>query len=381
MQFSAIPDHPQEKQHLLYLVKNNRIPHAQLYWGPPGAPSLAMALAFATLLHCSNQGEDACGHCVACQKMQRLTHPDIRFTFPIQSASNELSDTNSNHFVKPWHRFLQQQPYGDMVAWSEQLGLEGKNLLIPRAETMAIHRYLQTPPLVGKYKISLIWLPEYLHSITAHALLKLLEEPPLYTLFLLVSMAPEKLLSTLRSRLQSMYIAPFTDQALVEMLALRYNLPRSKIEEAALLANGNPQKAHDFLTGEQDTLFEEFSAWFRLCYACDLPRLLARIERWQAMSKEKQKRFFCYTLHIMRLTLLEQFGAPLVAGLCHEEREFAKKLGALLDYSAIRQVVGWLGQVPYYLERNMNTKVLFLHLSLQLVQLFESVRSKQVPAR
>jgi DNA polymerase-3 subunit delta' len=267
-----------------------------------------------------------------------------------------------------------------MVAWSEQLGLEGKNLLISKAETMAIRRYLQTPPLVGKYKISLIWLPEYLHPITAHGLLKLLEEPPPYTIFLLVSMAPEKLLNTLRSRLQSVYIAPFTNQALVEMLELRYNLPRSSIEEAALLADGNPQKAHEFLTGEQDTLFEEFTSWLRLCYACDLPRLLASIERWQAMSKEKQKRFFCYTLHIMRLTLLEQFNTPLAAGLRQEEKDFAKRLGALLSYPAIRQIVGWLGKVPYHLERNMNTKILFLHLSLQLVQLFEAIRAQQVPA-
>ena len=379
--FSTIAGHLQQKTQLITSVRNNKIPHAQLFWGPPGGPVLPIAWGYLTYLYCTNQQpDDACGQCNSCKKMGRFLHPDIRVTFPIPgSKSIAGADTNSNHFISAWHNFMQSQPYGDALIWRQQLGAVDKPLLIPRAEATTILQYLQTPPLEGPYKVSMIWLPEYFHPTVAHALLKTLEEPPSYVRFLLISLAPEKLLPTVRSRLQPLYIPAFNQATIQDWLAKMSTLSPEKVTEIAQLSEGNWQRAQALAAGEGAPLVEEFTVWMRLCYSPDIPKLLTLIERWLEKPKDEQKIFFAYTIHMMRRIMWHRsFPIQEDKPIQETERVLAQKLSAILDDSALQQISQWMGEAHYCLERNGHARILFLNLSLQVVQLFTHLREQRV---
>jgi len=378
MQFADIPTHSQLKRRLIYLATNDKVPHAQLFWGPPGSACLTLALAFAAYLNCQNKlPEDSCGMCKSCCKMQNLSHPDIKFIFPINTTkTSSETEITSNNFLKLWYPFIQTQPYGDITDWSHHIGSEHKQLIIPRVEAKYISQYATMQSFEGSYKIIFIWLPECLHPTTANAMLKTLEDPPSHTLFFLISLAPEKLLGTIRSRLQQVYIPPFTDEVIAQLLSQQYKLPEQKLAEVVGLAEGNLNKAYKLIEESNVELFEQFKSWMRLCYAQDFAKLMAHVENFQDIQKENQKHFLNYILHMMRQALLVHFSQEKVIRIHEEERQFAEKLGQTLDYISIKKINTWLNQSHYYIDRNLNPKILFLNLSLKMTQLFQDVRKK-----
>jgi DNA polymerase-3 subunit delta' len=378
MQFAEIPTHAQLKKRLIYLTTNEKVPHAQLFWGPPGSACLPLALAFAAYLNCQNKlPEDACGTCKSCCKMKNLSHPDIKFIFPINTTkANADTEITSNNFLKLWYPFVQTKPYGDITDWSHHIGAEHKQLIIPRVEAKYISQYVTMQSLEGPYKIIFIWLPEYLHSTTANAMLKVLEDPPSNTLFFLISLAPEKLLSTIRSRLQQVYIPSFTDEVIAQLLSQQHKLSSQKLAEIVGLAEGNLNNAYKLVEESNIELFEQFKSWMRLCYTQDFTKLMAHLEKFQEIQKENQKHFLNYILHMLRQALLTQFFHKKVTSIHEEESQFAEKLGETLNYISIKEINIWLNQAHYYIDRNLNPKILFLDLSLKMIQLFQAIRRK-----
>jgi len=378
MQFANIPAHIQLKSRLIYLAKSGQIPHAHLFWGPPGSASLTLAMAFATYLNCHNQlPEDACGHCKSCVKMGHLTHPDLKFVFPIHTTkTSSESEVTSNHFLKMWYPFVQERPYGDLSDWSHHIGAEHKQLIIPTAEAKYINQYASFQVFEGPYKIILIWLPEYLHANAANALLKLVEDPPSKTIFLFVSMNANRLLSTLRSRLQQVFVPPFTDEATEQLIAQKHQLSPQKLSQIVGLAEGNLNKAYKLIAEIQDGFLEEFTDWMRACYAQDFTKLMKYVERFQEIQKENQKNFLIYSLYMMRQILLVQLGSEKMVRAYETERQLAEKLGQILNDMAIRKIYTWLNEAHYHIERNLNTKILFLNLSLRITEIFQEIRSK-----
>lgn len=378
MRFADIPIQARIKERLIYLVQSGQVPHAHLFWGPPGNASLTLALAFANYLNCHNKlPEDSCGRCSFCVKMSKLVHPDVKFTFPINTTKiNSEGEITSNNFLKLWYPFIQQNPYSDLSDWSHYIGAEQKQLIIPKAEANYIGQYLSLQPFEGPYKIILIWLPEHLHPTAANAMLKILEDPPLQTVFLLISTAPEKILTTLRSRLQQTYVPAFTDEAITNSIVARHALSPQKLAEIVGLSEGNLNKAYKLIEESQDETLEELKNWMRVCYAQDFTKLMRHVERFQEMQKENQKNFLTYIVYMLRHIMLVQSKSESLLKAHEEELQLAEKLSQLLDYASIQKLHIWLSEAQYYLDRNVNAKILFLNLSLRIVKIFKDIRQK-----
>lgn len=374
MHFAAIQGYEATKQRLLQMANTAQVPHAQLFWGPEGNASLPLALAFAAYLSCQNRlPEDACGQCASCKAMQKGVHPDVKFVFPTCATSKLTGkDVVSTNFLQPWRTFLHEQPYGQLRDWSHHLNSENKQLSIAREEAREIVQCVSYKAFEGKYKMVLIWLPEYLHPTAANALLKVLEEPPPHTLFLLVSVKPEKVLGTIRSRTQQVHIPAFTDEALASMLTQQQALAPTQLAQITLLADGNLNKALQLLAQTTGTYFDHFKAWMRLCYAHDWTQLVAQATAFQEMPKEGQKNFLAYALHMLRETLMASFAQAALARTTAIEQEFTQKLSKALTHQQIKTYATWLNQAHYYLERYVNAKMLYLDLSLKIARNFRA---------
>jgi DNA polymerase-3 subunit delta' len=380
MRFSAIPEHEPIKRRLQYIAQHKQIPHAQLFWGPSGSAQMSLALAFATYLHCTQPiADDACGQCASCLKMEKLIHPDVKFVFPIGPTKKLTGkDVVSNNYLSTWRSFVQAQPYGLLSDWSYQVGSEQKQLAISKEESKQITQYISMKPLEGIYKIILIWLPEHLHPTAANALLKILEEPGPQTVFLLVSIAPEKILNTIRSRTQQIHVPAFSDQAISQLLATQYSLEPEKINQIVSLADGNLNQAFKLVENSNQEAFEQFMAWMRLCYTQHLTKLIAQAELFQQLDKEAQKYFLVYALHMFRETLIINFGKSQLSKATVLEQEFLAKFRKNLTDEQIKNYTEWINQAYFYLERNANTKLLWLNLSLKITQAFhKTVFEKQ----
>ena len=368
MYFAAIQGYTSIKQRLIRVAQTHQVPHAQLFWGPEGSASLPLALAFITYLNCHHQlEEDACGQCVACLRAQKFVHPDVKYVFPT-SATKKLvgKDVVSVNFLKPWRTFLHEHPYGNASDWSHHLNNESKQLSISREEAREIIQAVSFKAFERTYKIVLVWLPEYLHVTAANALLKVIEEPPPHTLFILVSVNPDKVLSTIRSRTQQIYVPAFTDTALANTLSQQYPLDRAQLAQITLLADGNLNKAFKLVENVTKGYFEQFKNWMRLCYARDLTQLVTQSGIFQEMSKTSQRDFLAYALHMLREALLLSFAPTGLTRATDEEQEFTKKLGRVLTYQTIKKWITWLNQAHYYIERHVNSRILYLDLYLKM---------------
>ena len=373
MHFAAIQGYLLLKRRLIRLVQTYQVPHAQLFWGPEGNASLPLVLAFVTYLNCQHRLEDdACGQCASCLKMQKLIHPDVKFVFPT-SATKQCTgkDVVSINFLKTWRSFLNEHPYGQADDWSHYLNSEDKQLGISREEARGILQDVSLKGFGGNYKVVLIWLPEYLHITAANALLKVIEEPPPHTLFLLVSNDPDKVIGTIRSRVQQIHVPAFTDEALAGMLRQQHTLEQEQLTQIILLADGNLNKALKLVENMEGGCFSHFKDWMRLCYAHDLTQLVAQAEAFQELTKVGQRNFFAYSLHLLREALVLYFTQTALTRVTQPEQVFTQKLRKTLTSTQLKAWITWLNQGCYYLERNANPKMLYLDLSLKLAQRFK----------
>jgi DNA polymerase III subunit delta' len=372
MQFAAIQGYTTLKQHLIHVVQRQQVPHAQLFWGPEGNVSLSLALAFITYLNCQNRlEEDACGQCASCLKMKKLVHPDVKFVFPTSATKQVIGKyVVSTNFLKTWRTFLHEHPYGHDSDWSYYLNSENKQLSISKEEVRGIIQAVSLKAFEGAYKVVLIWLPEYLHIVAANALLKVIEEPPPYTFFLLVSVHPDRVLNTIRSRTQQIYIPALTDRALSSMIAQQYSLNQEQLAQITLLSDGNLNKALKLVENMTGDYFDYFKRWMRLCYAHDLTQLVAQADSFQEMSKAGQRNFLAYSLHMLREALVLYFAQARLTRTTAAEQEFTRKLRKTLTHQQIKEWITWLNRAYYHIERHVNPRILYLDLSLRIARTF-----------
>jgi DNA polymerase III subunit delta' len=372
MYFAAIQGYEAIKRHLIHVVQTHQVPHAQLFWGPEGNAGLSLALAFITYLNCQNRlKDDACGQCTSCLRMQKLIHPDVRFVFPTGATKQIASkDAVSTNFLKTWRTFISECPYGDASDWSRYLDNEKKQLSISKEEAREIIQAVGLKAFEGKYKVVLIWLPECFHIAAANALLKVLEEPPPHTLFLLVSVHLDKVLDTIRSRTQQIHIPAFTDKALSSMLAQRYSLDRRQLAQIILLADGDLNKAFKLVENRTEDYFGHFKNWMRSCYTHNFTQLVAQADAFQEMPKADQRNFLTYSLHILREALVLCFTQVELTRATDEEQEFTQKLRQSLTHQQIKEWIIWLNRAHDCIERNVNSRILYLNLSLSIARTF-----------
>jgi DNA polymerase-3 subunit delta' len=380
MLFNEIIGQDDTKQMLLRAVQTNHLAHALLFDGPQGSANLALALALAQYVNCENKqqaggpDEDSCGRCASCVKMQKLVHPDLHMVFPV---ANMARGKTSEAYLADWRKFLLDQPYRTLLEWLETTGADNKRGNISAEEARNILQKLSLKSYEGAYKIMLIWLPELMNVTSANALLKVLEEPPAQTLFLLVTNQSDKLLITILSRTQRVAVAAFSDEEVATYLRQHQNLDETTARRLAYLADGDLsealQRSRSETSGiESSDTHTWFAEWMRTCYRQDLIALVKQADQFDAFSKEKQKGMLEYSLRLYRDLFLWQQGASALLRLPDDELAFVKNFAKVLTSQHIDRIVTDLNEALYHLERNARAKMLMLDMSLTFSRLIRS---------
>lgn len=369
MKFSDVPGLSQIKQRLIRSVRDGKVAHAQLFMGREGALNLPLAIAYMTYLHCANRGEnDSCGTCPACSKNLKYIHPDTHFVFPISNIKGDKDDDRFRaDMMKSWRAFLLEQPFGNASDWTLSYGGEDKTAIISKDESREIINALSLKPFESPFKVMIIWQPEVMHPSAANGILKILEEPPQNTFFLLVSNGAERLLPTILSRTQQVIVPLLDDNDLDAFLEPRVS-EKGRRGKVVADAEGNLRLALDLAEEEADDRHARLADWMRACYKQDAVKMLAFSEEFHEMDKLQQHALLSYALKMFRETLLIHAGADDLLRSRGAEQEFARKFGKTIPLTAIEQGYALVNDAAAMLERNGSAKMIFMDASLRLAR-------------
>ena len=369
MLFKEIIGQSAIKERLTRSVKEGRVSHAQLFLGSEGSGSLALALAYAQYISCKNRQEsDSCDTCSSCIKYNKLVHPDLHFVYPI-ALSKEVRTSSS--VAIEWRAALLDNPYITLFNWFEQLGAENKQAIIGVEESAEILSKLSLTTYEAEYKIMIIWQAEKMNPASANKLLKILEEPPDKTLFLLVCESEEQLLRTIVSRTQLIKIPKISDVDLTKALIDNHGLSPEAAEGTAHLADGNFAEALSLITENENAgqNLASFQKLMRASLKFDPKGVMSWIDEISAAGRERQKNFLNYALHIMRESVVLNYADPSLVKLGLEEQDFVKKFSPFIHANNIENFVEELNKAHYHMERNANAKILFMDLAFKFNEL------------
>jgi DNA polymerase-3 subunit delta' len=366
MQFKNIVGQAAIKQRLANSVKENRVSHAQLFFGPDGWGSLALAVAYAQYLSCEDkQEDDSCGVCSSCRKYQKLMHPDLHFSYPFFAKHK---DDTALTFIEQWRDAFINNPYLSLDTWRGYLDAENKQANINIAECHQIIKKLSFKPFESVYKILILWLPEYLDK-EGNALLKIIEEPQPNTLFILVAQNQDQILNTILSRTQLIKVPCLTYEEVKQHLLTEHNQTDDAAAEIAYLSNGNLTEALTMLQQDNKGYHSLFVQWLRLCFSNKGLEVLTFVDQFAKMGRENQKNFLRYGISFIRECCLLMAGAGNLVHLPAKELETAQKMTNVLDISKAQYISDELEKAHYHVERNANPKILFLDVSLQIIKI------------
>lgn len=371
MTFAEVIGQHKTRDVLLQMSHSERLPHAILLLGSPACGHLLLALAFAQYLLCENrQASDACGNCRHCLKASKLIHPDFHFSFPT-IGSKALSD----HFLKEWRQAMSENPYLEINDWLQRIGAENKQGNINKEECLNIIKKLSLKTFESDYKVLVMWLPEYLGK-EGNRLLKLIEEPPENTIFLLVAEQQELILNTILSRCQLVQVPPLEEEAVIAGLVAKGVTSESNARAIAQLVDGNFNEALALAGRDESDHAALLLDWLRKCYRGQGVDIVAWVENFAGLGRENQKDFLRYALHFLReLTLMKaidgQAGFKGHVRLAAKELETAQRLISVVELDQLELVAQLFNDASYYVERNANPKILFLDTSIQMNQIFK----------
>ncbi|WP_111671420.1 DNA polymerase III subunit [Algoriphagus litoralis] len=369
MQFSEIPGLPETKEKLINAVKFNHLAHALLFHGPEGSANLTLALALATFMYCENPSEsDSCGTCPSCQRMSRLVMPDLNFAFPVIAKEKEEDDDEKTDVLTSWRKFATTLPYGNVHDFIYFNGFEKKQLNISKASARKIIQALSLMSFEGGYKIMLIWAPEFLHPSAANALLKIIEEPPAKTIFMLVTSQADQLLTTILSRTQKISVRAFSDEEITSHLVGTGLCDSKSAEQIAMLADGNMREAYRMVDQVEDKQVSQIRDWFRLCVSKDLKEIFDLADKFHKEPKESQKSLMLTGLNVTREILLKNFDLDSLLRTTEEDRKFINAISKrVLTEDHAMKLYDSFNQAHYHLERNGNAKMIFTDLSMEIL--------------
>lgn len=358
------------KDFLAALAQSERVPHALLFLGSTGSGGLAMANAFAQILECENISQitefQACGACSACRKAAHFTHPDIHFSFPTIGTNAVSTD-----FLKDWRAFLSETPYADVNTWLQRLGADNKQGNINKEECNAILKKLSLKTFEGRYKILLMWLPEYLGK-EGNRLLKLIEEPPEQTIFLLVAENQDLILNTILSRCQLVRLDPLSDDEVAEGLVDQRHLNPERARQIAFLSGGDFGAALAAADAPDTDDAQILLDWLRKCWRGHAVEMVRWTDEFAKLGRENQKQFLHYGLHFLRELLSLVSTGSSALRLRPEEMATAQNMSKVLDFEKIVKISSLLNDNIFYIERNANPKILFLDTSIQMHQIMKA---------
>jgi DNA polymerase-3 subunit delta' len=353
MKFSEIQSSTNIKNKLIQTVLDQRVSHAQLFFGPENSNKLALAIAYAQFINCTNKqiftGEwpsdqlkaDSCGTCPSCVKYQKLAHPDLHFIYPVATTKKVTKKPQSKYFIDDWRKFLISSHYqADLQDWYEAIGMENKQGIINADDCNEIITTLSYKSYESDYKVMIIWMVEKLFYAAAPKILKILEEPPEKTLFILISDDPDQIIKTIVSR------------------TLLVKIPGTEF-------------TYDGSNEEDETHFVTFRDWMRLCFAPKIYDLIGFTAELSRTGREKQKSFLIYALKTMRFCAAVNNQLPLPSSMGPDESKFIIGISPFITNDNIVKFNTLINDAIYHVERNAYPSILFLDLSLKFVRLFK----------
>ncbi len=353
------------------MVRENRLSHAWLFFGPEGSGVLPLALALAQYILCTNRGEsDACGVCASCNKVNKYIHPDLHFSFPVNKTKDVDKDgaVVSDDFIADWRVFLINQPYGRVTQWYDAIDLENKQGIINTDESKRLSGKLNLKPFESDFKVAIIWQPEKMNDQAANKLLKLLEEPPPNTIFILAAENPDLLLTTIRSRCAQVKIPRISDTALNAVLISKHLASPAKAADIVRLVSGNYLRAMELLSEEEEAgnNFTLFRNMLLLCYGKKIPELIRFSEEMAGLTRERQKAFLEYGLRSIRENMALHFNSPEILYITSEEQDFVSKFARFVTGETLEPIIHELSSAITDIERNGNGRMIFLDMVLKL---------------
>lgn len=379
MQFCEIIGQESVKNRFRQAVCEGRIPHAQLFAGPSGVGKLALAIAYAQYVACPNRTEyDSCGQCPTCLQYSKLQHPDLHFAFPIiKSDTGDVCDA----YLDKWREMISKDKYFDIEDWYRTMGSETKQGMIYEKESSEILRKLSLKSFSDGYKVMIIWHPEKMNATCANKILKLLEEPPTKTLFLLVSEQPELLLSTIISRVQEVRIPRLSEADIASGLQTEYAwLATSEAQNIAHMANGSYLSALRMMNDSEDnqSYFDDFVALMRNAWLVGQKKdysALLKLRQWSLdmadakVGREKQKAFLQYAQRQVRENYIYNFGHSQMNYQLEKESQFSTKFAPFIHDGNVEKMMDELAKAEVQITQNGNAKMIFFDLCLQMIVL------------
>jgi DNA polymerase-3 subunit delta' len=379
MLFNQIIGQEHIKKHLQQSAENGRVPHAQLFVGKEGSGTLPMAIAYAQFLLCNfSDAVDSCN--IKCNKLQ---HPDLHFAFPVTTSDAVKKHPVSDLFLEDWRHFVADQPYGSLFNWLQQIGVENKQGLIGVDEAEAVVKKLQLKSYEGGFKVMIIWMAEKMNIAAANKLLKLIEEPPNKTVFLLITENEEQIINTIRSRCQALHFPALSEQDIANALVVNHQVEDKEAINIAHQAEGNFNKAlHLMQNDAADLVFEEwFIAWIRTAFrakgnAAVVQQLISWSDTIAKTGRETQKRFLEYCLQFFRQALLTNYKSDQLVFMETKSSFDLSKFAPFVHSGNILEIEKELNDAMYHIERNGNAKIILLDLSMKLTRFLHKKEEK-----
>ena len=378
MQFSDILGQDYIKNHLVKSALSGRIPHAQLFVGTEGCGTLAMAIAYSQFVLCNNIGNENNGGNESCNlKFHSLSHPDLHFVYPNVTNDDVKTKPKSADFIMDWREFVIQNPYRSLFDWYKHLGVQNKQGEIRVEDAQDILKSLALKSFEGGYKIMIVWMAEKMNIAASNKLLKLLEEPPEKTLFLLISENEEDIIQTIRSRCQVTHFGALPEAVIAKAMKDSYFLDENSALKVAHQAQGNYNKAmHIVKNDAEDFPFEKwFVEWVRAAFrakgnASAIQDLILWSEEIAGLGREGQKQFLNYCIVFFRQALLLNYQTEKLVYLESSVANFSlEKFAPFVNGSNINAIFSELSDAIYHIERNGNAKIILTDLSIKLTRL------------
>ena len=373
MYFRDIIGQADIKKHLIESVQKGFVPHARMFYGAEGIGKLPLAIAYARYLNCTNAGPaDACGSCPSCSKFNKLAHPDLHFAFPmVQKRAEKL--LVCDNYLPQWRSFLSERISFNLGDWLQYINAKNAQGMIYAQESEEIIRKLSLKVYEAKYKIMIVWLPEKMNLECANKLLKMIEEPPARTIFLLISEDLDKVISTIKSRCQPIYVKPIEYQDMIAAITNNYNLTLSDAQSVAHIASGSYSKAIELVEAGDDTqvLLGLFEKMMNASSSRKIKMIKEVADQLSKTGREIQKSLLIYSLRMFREYFVSNLNTPELVYLNRHEQRLAQKYAAAINTTNIEVLAHEFSLAHRQIEQNGNARIIFLDLCLKLTMLLK----------
>ncbi|MBP5364477.1 MAG: DNA polymerase III subunit delta [Bacteroidales bacterium] len=375
MQFKDIIGQDEVKNNLRNMYETHRIPHAMMFVGREGTGALPLAVAYAQYINCTGDksGGDSCGKCPSCIKYQKIAHPDLHMIYP---NVNRDTSTDSLTYISEWREALTTNPYLTIAEWTNLM--DGtKRASIRDNDATLVHQKLRMKPLEAQYQILIVWYPETMNDAFANKILKILEEPPTDTMFMLVAEKVSLLLPTIVSRTQIINVPPIVPDDMVAHLKQKYGVAPDEAMRVARIANGNAKKA-SYMVEDAEELnknLDFFVRMMRMCYARRVHEMAPLCDETMKMSSDELNGKLSYALHMIRESFVMNLNHQELNYMSVGEEQFSQKFCRFVHIDNAIKISDVINKAIAKIEQNGNHRIVMMDLLLNVAMYLHKPRS------